>query len=218
MHQVKNGVTNIVEKPNSANNKEAFPIISDHEPIRYFDILHRVALEFLGFLEFDSQKKQDNWGHDTETKGNSPGGTKMVLSENQNQDIWHEGANDEAPIDGNVREHNKPGVSCTRLQLTRGLGGSDTTSRVFSSDAYANEETICYERRYHAFEATTSTVCARAERREDNHYNSRYEEGVPPRPFVTGIPKGQLAEDNSNEAYGRNITLLGRLRVCLSID
>lgn len=94
----------------------------------------------------------------------------MILSEDENQDIWHKGTDDETPIDGYIGEHDEPEVSCSRLQFARCFGCCDTACGIFPSNTYTDEETICGKSSYHAIESSAA-IGPSTERCEDDHDN-----------------------------------------------
>lgn len=81
-----------------------------------------------------------------------------LLASDENHDVWnlsilascvdllekmtYECTNNKTPVDRNIGEHHKPSISRASLGFSRCLSSSNTSSRVLSSDANTEEETI----------------------------------------------------------------------------
>src|SRR5271154_898538 len=105
---MQNGTTNIVKEPDKADNEKPPPVVLDDQSVRDSDVLHRLALELLRLFELESKQEQKQRRNDTKTQGETPAETKVTLCCNQNHHVGHESANDKAPVNRNVCEHNEP--------------------------------------------------------------------------------------------------------------
>lgn len=131
----------VVDEPDDADGAETDPITLDDEPVRNLGPPPARLLEGLWLGQLEPEVEERGRDHDPEADGQTPHRAEVVLGEDQDQDVWHKGAEDESHVDRNVRHAwgkvsrqvlgsissvhtDKDGMPVALLGLGRGFGGS----------------------------------------------------------------------------------------------
>jgi hypothetical protein len=130
----------------------------------------------------------------------------MLFGANNDQQVRDEGTDHETPVNHHIGKKDEPAVSCATFQLASCFGACNRSSRVFPTNSDADQKTVSCQSCEHAIESPTS-IRASTEGCEDDQDDSREEERIRPRPFITSVPEYKLAEDCACEGNRRDVLL-----------
>ena len=146
----------IVDEPDYHDSQEAFPVEADDQGV--WICLHSLAIVLLWFLELRTESEKDNGRDDCDSETDAPGDSEVLFGSYENHDHGNESTNCETHVDHEVRGEDEPSVAVATLELPSTFSSSHASSRIFSSNANTDQETVCGESCKHASQGPVGAI------------------------------------------------------------
>lgn len=147
----------VVEHPHETDDQQSGSVVPQSQQVGRSGSLEVVLSEGLGLLELGSEVEQRQRRNGSQSDSQTPDPGESVLSKDPQEDQRHKRGDNEAEINHETGEENKPSVSGSRSHHSRGLRAGHRSSGVLSSNTDSDEKSVGNQGRQHTIHVGASS-------------------------------------------------------------